>query len=134
MYESVHSPTVKVKSTGLAGHKVWIRCEGGAFFTLYVVRVPRKEGKRSNRSLRADRLAVVAIDAVVFMQDDVQPTSQRLDIQECAICLERMDGACLWKCEACGNCLHLACVRDWVTGKQSCSCPYCRSEAQSVSL
>jgi hypothetical protein len=131
MYESMHSPKVQMKSTGLSGHKVWIKCEGETLITLYIVRVAKNKGKRSDKTYKADRIAVVALEAIVFMQAEDSPASQS---QECAICLEDMGDERLWKCDTCGNCLHLACVHDWVAEKRSCSCPYCRSDVRGESL
>ena len=106
---------IQMKSTFLAGHKVWIHMGNGELATLYVVRHVVR-----HRNTLSSRLAIVAADIKVCMLDgnDMQESSN-----ECVICFESLCDDC-WKCARCRNRLHVTCAEQWKDNAGTC--PFCR--------
>eukprot|EP00966_Prymnesium_polylepis_P013692 316055-Prymnesium_polylepis.1 len=61
MYEELHDPRVSLKSTLLAGHKLWIFTERGDLVTLYFVR-----HVKAKKSRQISQLLILAADIKVF--------------------------------------------------------------------
>lgn len=114
LYQSTSRPTVKIQSTRLAGHKIWIRLSCGTFLTFYVVR-----SVKTNRSRSVSKLTIVAIDSLVEMSG----IRENPIPDECAICLENIHGE-EWQCSMCKNKLHFDCLASWK--QKNSSCPFCR--------
>ena len=118
LYERTVRPAVRIQSTMLSGHKIWMRQQDGSFLTLYLVRTVV-----TKRSRAVSKLTVVAVDCRVRMPDVagfVVPTN------ECAVCMDALEGDMLyWKCDSCNNILHLTCAESWMK-QGNATCPFCR--------
>lgn len=118
--ERSHNPDVTMRSSWIAGHKIFIQDlpEHCAMLTLYIMR----KGSGSTKRKRA-LLAVVAVDMEVKMT--VRPDAED-GADECAICLQALPGEGAWRCPSCRNRLHGDCARQWAAVKHAC--PFCRGE------
>lgn len=116
LYHDTVRPVVKIQSTKLAGHKIQMHLPCGSFLTIYIVR-----SVKIKRTLATSRLAIVAVDALVDMEDW---QAQIVPSNECAVCMEVM-GGCVWNCRSCKNTLHSHCASAWKNTRSTC--PLCRA-------
>jgi hypothetical protein len=115
LIDTTVSANIELRSTFLAGHKIWIHMGGGELATIYVV-----QHKVRHRNTMSSRLAIVAADLKVRMlnDNDMQDSSN-----ECVICFESLCDDC-WKCARCRNRLHVTCAKQWKDNAGTC--PFCR--------
>ena len=114
---------IRVNSTQMAGHKLWITDprEPGSFVTVYFT---QRVATKKNRSTR--HLCVVALDIGALMQPASDGTEDRA-CEECVVCMGIMEGA-TWNCGNCRNRVHAHCIDSWKA--RSNSCPFCRAEIE----
>ena len=117
---------VRVNTTQIAGHKVWIHDpqEPNSFITVYFAR--RRAIKKSRMR---EHLCVVALDVQANMQ---QPDGEEVNgglvdevdrCSECVICMSVMESQA-WTCATCHNSMHQHCMATWKAHDNSC--PFCR--------
>jgi hypothetical protein len=109
---------VRVNTTQVAGHKVWIHDpqEPKSFITVYFAR--RRVIKKSRMR---EHICVVALDIRANMHPSDGEEVDRS--RECVICMSVMTDLA-WTCATCKNSMHEHCMATWKV--QDSSCPFCR--------
>ena len=120
---------VRVNTTQMAGHKVWILdpTEPTSFVTVYFAR--RRVVKKSRMR---EHMSIVALDIRAKMH---LPNGHGVEVngvhadegdrsKECVICMSVMEGPA-WTCATCHNSMHEHCTATWKALDNSC--PFCRT-------
>lgn len=117
LYNRTRRPTIRVTSTILSGHKLWVYSQDCQFVTFYVVR--HMERKKNRQVMR---LRVMAIDIKVK-----QPSVLTFEdpSNECVVCAEELSVQGNWHCSVCANSLHARCA-EACRRMTNPLCPFCR--------